>query len=82
MSYEGLANACDKAVIPLLAKEKAERDATEHEAAKSLAVAEAKATAAAEELLAEEEKEKQQAPSTKAGKAKQGGGKKGKKGKH
>ena len=78
---EELASKCDAVAVPLLAKEEAEaakaRAAAKAEAAEALKVAEAKATAAAEELLAEEEKEKTQA-STKAGKAKQSKGKKGK----
>jgi len=75
------ARQCDEYADPLLAKEKAEaakaRAAAEAEAAKVRKVAEAKATAAAEELLAQEEKEKELV-STKAGKAKQVKGKKGK----
>jgi len=89
--YEQYASKCDEYADPLLAKEEAEaakaRAAAETEAAKAraaakavtaeaLKVAEAKAAAAAEELLAEEEKEKE-AASTKAGKAKQVKGKKG-----
>jgi len=93
--YEQLARACDAAADPLLAKEEVEaaaaraaaeaeaekaRAAAEAEAAEILKVAEAKASAAAEELLAdeEEEKKKQAAASTTAGKAKPGKGKKGK----
>ena len=79
--YEEMAHECDEIADPLLAKEEAEataaRAAAKAEAAETLKVAEAKALAAAEELLAEEEKEKKQA-STKVGKAKEGKGKKGK----
>ena len=79
--HEQHASECDAVADPLLAEEEAEaakaRAAAKAEAAEALKAAEAKATAAAEELLAEEEKEKQQA-STKAGKAKQSKGKKGK----
>jgi len=91
--YEWAAGRCDDVADPLLAKEEVEaakaRAAAEAEAAKARAaasaqeaearkVAEAKAAAAAEELLAEEEQEKQQAASTKASKANHGKGKKGK----
>ena len=79
--YDDLARMCDEFADPLLAKEEAEaakvRSAAKAEVAEALKVAEAKAAAAAEELLAEEEKEKQHT-STKAGKAKQSKGKKGK----
>jgi len=94
---EESASRCDEFADPLLAKEEAEatearaaaeaeaakaRTEAEAEAAEALKVAEAKAAAAAEELLAEEEKESQQAAaSTTPGKAKQGKGKKGIKGK-
>jgi len=80
--YEKHASECDAVADPLLAEEEAEaakaRAAAEADAAEALKVAEAKARAAADELLAEEEKEKAQAAGTKAGKAKQGKGKKGK----
>ena len=91
--FERLASARDAFADPLLAEEEAEaakaraateaesakaRAAVKAEAAEALKVAEAKARAAADELLAEEEKEKAQAAGTKAGKAKQGKGKKGK----
>jgi len=94
--YEGMAHECDEIADPLLAKEEAEataaRAAAEAEAAQACAaakaeeaeamkVAEAKAVAAAEELLAEEMKEKQQAAKKTASKAKQGKGNLGKKGK-
>ena len=79
--YEWLASLCDEYADPLLAKEEADalkaRAAADAEATEALKMAEAKATAAAEELLAEEEKETEQA-STKAGKAKQGKRKTGK----
>jgi len=84
LNDEQLARLCDEVADPLLAEEKAEaakaRAAAKAEAAKALKVAEAKALAAAEELLAEEEKElkEKQQVSTKAGKAKQSKGKKGK----
>jgi len=83
LRYEDLARRCDAVADPVLAEEAAEeakaRAAAKTEEAEALKVAEAKATAAADELLAEEEKEKMQAvASTKAGKAKQGKGKKGK----
>jgi len=80
LDFERAARQCDEVADPLLAEEEAEasmaRAAAAAEEAEALKVAEAKATAAAEELLAEEEKEQQQ-PSTKAGKAKPGKGKKG-----
>jgi len=92
--HESVASQCDAVADPLLAKEEVEaaaaraaaeaeaekaRAAAEAEAAETLKLAEAKATAAAEELLAEEEEEKQQAAaSTKSGKTKPGKGKKGK----
>jgi len=92
---EESASRCDAVADPLLAKEEEEaaksraaaetaaakaRVAAEVEAAEVLKVAEAKAKAAADELLADEEKEKQQVAmaSSKAGKTKQGKGKKGK----
>jgi len=90
--FEQHASQIDEFADPLLAEEEAEaakvraaaeaeaaeaRAAAKAEAAQALKVAEAKAAAAAEELLAEEEKEKMQA-TTKAGKAKQSKGKKGK----
>jgi len=92
LGYEEYASQCDEFADPLLAEEEAEeaearaaakaeaaeaRAAAKAEAAEALKVAEAKAAAAAKELLAEEEKEKEQV-STKAGKAKQSQGKKGK----
>ena len=92
LDYVKYASKCDEYADLLLAKEEAEaakaraaaeteavkdRAAAKAEAAEALKVAEAKAKAAADELLAEEEEEKQQA-STKAGKIKQVKGKKGK----
>ena len=81
LRFERLASARDAFADPLLAEEEAEaakaRAAAEAEAAEALKVAEAKAAVAAEELLAKEENEKQ-AASTKAGKAKECKGKKGK----
>jgi len=94
LRYDKIASQCDAVADPLLAEEDAEaakaraaaeaeaekaRAAAKAEAAEGLKLAEAKATAAAEELLAEEEKEKQQAAaSTTAGKTKQSKGKTGK----
>ena len=79
--FEQLAQDCDAFADLLLVNEEAEaakvRAAAEVEAAEARKLAEAKAAAAAEELLAEEENEKQ-AASTKAAKAKQSKGMKGK----
>tara|TARA_B110001452_G_scaffold26754_1_gene20994 strand:+ start:1558 stop:2379 length:822 start_codon:yes stop_codon:yes gene_type:complete len=80
--YEESASRCDAVADLMLAKEEAEaakaRATAKLEAAEALKVAEAKAKAAADELLAEEEKEKQKGASTKPGQTKQGKGKKGK----
>tara|TARA_B110001452_G_scaffold51156_1_gene39070 strand:- start:156 stop:1061 length:906 start_codon:yes stop_codon:yes gene_type:complete len=73
---------CDEVADDRLAEEEAEatqvRAAAEAEAKAAREEAEAKANAAADELLAEEETEKAHAAGTKAGKAKQSKGKKGK----
>ena len=86
LNFEENASLSDAVADRMLAEEEAEASAARAaaeaeaaEAAEALKATEAKAFAAAEELLADEEKEKQAAAaSTNGGKAKQGKGKKGK----